>query len=191
MRRRPGAGGRAARGEQLKTFKSLLLPAVWVLGTLISTGVAYGAVQMVSGSVVESQREPRTSASPAAGAASPVTGTPPGSPSPQPTTSPSQSPVIAPPTAPPPRSPAPPPTHQPSSNTRTFALIGGTTQLACSGDSIALDWATPNTGFWVETSTENGGATIEVRFRSDSHESRLDARCSGGTVQFNVREEAS
>ncbi len=40
MRRRTGAGGRVARGEQLKGFKSLLLPAVWVLGTLVSTGVA-------------------------------------------------------------------------------------------------------------------------------------------------------
>ncbi len=191
MRRRTGAGGRAARGEQLKTFKSLLLPAVWVLGTLVSTGVAYGAVQMVSGSVVESQHEPLTSTSTAAGPASPVTSTPPVSASPHTTTSPPQSPVIVPTTAPPPRSPAPPPTQQPPFNTRTFALIGGTTQLTCSSDSIALNWATPNSGFWVETSTENGGATIEVRFRSDSHESRLDAWCSGGTVQFREREESS
>ncbi len=191
MRRRTGAGGRAARGEQLKTIKSLLLPAVWMFGTLVSTGVAYGAVQMVSGSVVESQHEPLTSTLTAAGPASPVTSTPPVSPGPPTTTNPPQSPVIVPTTAPPPRSPAPPPTQQPSSNTRTFALIGGTTQLTCSGDSIALDWATPNSGFWVETSTENGGATIEVRFRSDSHESRLDAWCSGGTVQFSEREESS
>src|SRR5712691_6080811 len=139
---------------------------------------------MVSGSVVESQREPLTSTSTGAGPASPATSTPPVRSSPRTTTSPSQSPVVVPTTAPPPRSPAPTQTQQPSSNTRTFALIGGATQLTCSGGSIALNWATPNSGFWVETSTENGGATIEVRFRSDSHESRLDVWCSGGRIQF-------
>jgi len=162
-----------------------------VLGTLVSTGVAYAAVQMVSGSVVESQREPLTSTPAGAGSASPVTSTPPVSPSPPPTATTSPTPVVVPATPSPPRSPAPLSPQQPSLDTRTFALIGGTAQLTCRGDSVSLNWATPNSGFSVETSTEDGGATIEVRFRSETHESRLDAWCSGGTLQFSEREESS
>jgi hypothetical protein len=161
-----------------------------VLGTLVSTGVAYAAVQMVSGSVVEGQHEPLTSTSAGPGPTSPLVSPAPDSPSPR-AAGPSPSPVAIMPTSPPARSTPAPPAQQASTSTRTFTLIGGTTQLTCTGDAISLDWATPNSGFWVETGTENGGATIEVRFRSDTHESRLDAWCSSGTMQFSEREESS
>jgi len=190
MRERSGAGSRASRGEQLKRLSPLVLPAVWVLGTLVSTGVAYAAVQMVSGSVVESQREPLTSTSAGAAPSSAVT-TPEVSPSAPSTPRISPSPAAPPPpTGTPTRPPSSSP-PQPASNTRTFTLIGGTTQLTCNGNAVSLDWATPASGFWVETSTENGGGTVEVRFRSDTHESRLDAWCAGGVIQFSEREESS
>jgi hypothetical protein len=168
-----------------------MLPAVWVFGTVISTGVAYAAVQTVSGSVVEGQREPLAStpfllSSPSPSSASPTVST-----TPEVTPTPSSAPLSpSPAQGPPTRSPSPP-AQQPTSSSRTFALVGGTTQLTCSGGSIVLNWATPNSGFWVETPTENGGATIEVRFRSDTHESRLDAWCASGSLQFSVREESS
>jgi hypothetical protein len=168
-----------------------MLPAVWVLGTVISTGVAYAAVQTVSGSVVEGQREPLASTPFQAASPSPAPGPPTASNTPEVTPTPgSVSPSPTPTQSQPPRSPSPPPT-QAASSSRTFALVGGTTQLTCGGGSIVLNWATPNSGFWVETSTENGGATIEVRFRSDAHESRLDAWCATGRVQFSVREQPS
>lgn len=180
---------RAARGVALKPFKSLALPAVWILGTVVSTGVAYAAVQLVSGSVVEVRPETPTSTSISGATVTPMT--PPGIlPSPQATTIPSGAPSVGPTPLPPPKS-APSAPGQQASNARTFSLVGGATQLTCSGNSIMLNWATPNSGFWVETSTENGGATLEVRFRSDTHESRLDAWCSSGTIQFNVREQSS
>src|SRR5205823_3976478 len=49
----------------------------------------------------------------------------------------------------------------------------------------------PPPAYWVETGTEDGGATIEVRFRSDAHESRLDASCSGSTVVGTIEEQSS
>lgn len=70
-------------------------------------------------------------------------------------------------------------------------MVGGTASLTCTGAQIALNWATPNSGFQVETGTSDGGTTVEVRFRSDSHESRLQASCSGGQVQGSVEEQSS
>ena len=61
--------------------------------------------------------------------------------------------------------------------------------MSCSGGQITLNWATPKNGFQVETGTSNGGAQIEVRFRSDTHESRLEAWDAGGQLQSQVREE--
>jgi hypothetical protein len=83
----------------------------------------------------------------------------------------------------------PPPTA--ASNTRTFSLVGGTANLTCTGDQISLNWATPNSGFEVDTGSSDGGAQIEVRFRSDTHESQLQAWCSAGVVQGSVQEQSS
>jgi hypothetical protein len=78
-----------------------------------------------------------------------------------------------------------------TNNTQTFALVGGTASITCSGSQITLNWATPKSGYQVETGSSNGGAQVEVRFRSDTHESRLEAWCAGGQVQSRVREESS
>ena len=167
-----------------------MLPAVWVLGTVTSTGVAYAAVQMVAGSVVDGQREPLAAAPFAASAPTPIIASPAGS-SPTATPSPATTPSPAPTQGPTPSSTPSPPAQQTGSSSRTIAVVGGTAQVTCSGGAIALNWATPNSGFWVETSTQDGGAVIEVRFRSDTHESRVEAQCAAGNVQFTVREESS
>jgi hypothetical protein len=85
--------------------------------------------------------------------------------------------------------PAPPSTVPTSS--RTFSLVGGTVSVTCRGSAISLDSVTPNPGFTVE-SEQNEEGRVEVRFRSDNHESRLEVTCqSGQVVVEELREEES
>lgn len=84
-----------------------------------------------------------------------------------------------------------PPAPAPTVSTKTFALVGGTVTFKCTGNVISLVSATPNSGFSVETETENGGQEIKVRFESDTHRSEIRASCVGGQVQANrIREES-
>ena len=88
------------------------------------------------------------------------------------------------------RAPAPP-SSAPTSSSRTFTLIGGTVAVTCTGNSITLNSATPNAGFTID-SEQNDGGRVEVRFRNDSHESRLEVTCQNGTaVVQELREEQS
>ena len=170
----------------------LLLVAIWLAGTVLATATVYEAVTMVAGQVTaqrsagpppsdQAQVSRRSSPSPSSSTAllpTPATAL---SPSPAP---PATSPL---PTAPATNNPAatPPPAA------RTFGLVGGTAEVSCRGNVASLDWATPNSGFAVETGSSDSGTQVEVRFRSDTHESRLEAWCSGGQVQGSVREEAT
>jgi len=84
---------------------------------------------------------------------------------------------------------AAPPAGAPTSS-RTFTLIGGTVSVTCTGNVISLGSATPNAGFTVETEKEDG-QQIEVTFRSDTHESKLEVGCRNGQVVVEeIREEA-
>src|SRR5947199_130622 len=103
---------------------------------------------------------------------------------------PRREPLTTPVSLPPPAAPATSnPVATPPPAARTFGLVGGTAEVSCRGNVASLDWATPNSGFAVETGSSDSGTQVEVRFRSDAHESRLEAWCSGGQVQGSVREE--
>jgi cytoskeletal protein RodZ len=85
------------------------------------------------------------------------------------------------PATPAPTAPPAPPTTQPATSTQTFALVGGTVTVTCSGNAITLNSATPNTGFTIDKQ-ENEDGQVEVRFRNDDHESRLQVACQNGAV---------
>jgi hypothetical protein len=86
--------------------------------------------------------------------------------------------------------PPAPPSSVPTSS-RTFSLVGGTVGVTCRGSVISLDSVTPNAGFTVE-SAQNEEGRVEVRFRSDNHESRLEVTCQNGQVVVQeLREEES
>jgi len=170
----------------------LLLVAIWLVGTVLATATVYEAVTVVAGQVTaqrsagpppsaQDQASRRSSSSPSSAPAPSPTSATDRSPSPAPS---STTPV---PTAPATSNPAatPPPAA------RTFGLVGGTAEVSCRGNVASLDWATPNSGFAVETGSSDSGTQVEVRFRSDTHESRLEAWCSGGQVQGSIREEAT
>jgi len=87
--------------------------------------------------------------------------------------------------------PAPAPPTGATTTSRTFSLIGGTVSVTCTGNVISLNSATPKSGFTVETERKDDRQKIEVRFRSETHESRIEVRCQNGqVVAEEIREEA-
>jgi cytoskeletal protein RodZ len=61
---------------------------------------------------------------------------------------------------------------------RTYQLSGGSVGVRFENGEAHLLWATPNPGFSVESS--GSASTVDVRFRNDSHESRLKAFWDNG-----------
>jgi len=171
------------------------LPLVWLLGTATAVVVGWSAVQAVASQVIERRPEPLS-----AQAVQKLEGTPatsqspesaPAAPHPGPTVSPSSPlPVTGPPPTPNGNAGSPPTPAQ-SRSSRIFTLQGGTASVSCLNNQITLDWATPNAGFQVEVDRHDGSSVLEVRFTSDSHESKLETWCSGGQVQFSVEEKSS
>lgn len=95
------------------------------------------------------------------------------------------------PAAPPPAASPTPAPPAPAQTSRTFVLMGGSATVACRGAAATLVSATPNPGYQAESESQDGGQTVEVRFRSSAHESRLQASCSGGSVQGQTEERSS
>jgi hypothetical protein len=60
----------------------------------------------------------------------------------------------------------------------TYQLVGGTVGVRFENGGAHLLWATPNSGFTAQN--RSGASAVDVRFRSDNHESRLRAFWDGG-----------
>lgn len=67
----------------------------------------------------------------------------------------------------------------PSSTTRTYTLVGGSASVRFEPGKVTVLWATPNSGYEVDVETY-APDRVEVRFRSESHESELTAWWDGG-----------
>jgi hypothetical protein len=175
-------------------LRRFLLAATWVAGTLLATAIVYTAVGAVANQVAPQRSEPISEAvvRQALGASTPPATSAAPTEAPTPSASASAAPQSPTPTGGGRLPASPPPASGTSATTRTFALIGGTASFSCSNGQISLNWATPASGFQVDDiSSSDGGAQIEVRFRSDSHESRVEAWCSGGQVEGTVEEQSS
>lgn len=187
------------RGRSPASLRRVLLFATWLAGTLLATAVVYEAVHMVAGQVTELQADGVSQGGVEHGIAQ--TGAPPSTPpqaapgappnSPGSVSGPSPPGQATPAVTEPPSTPTKPSQQAPANDTRTFSLVGGTANVTCSGSQITLNWATPNGGYEVVIGSSSGGGLVEVRFRSDTHESRLEAWCAGGQVQSSIREESS
>jgi hypothetical protein len=64
---------------------------------------------------------------------------------------------------------------------RTYRLVGGSVGVRFANGEAHLLWATPNSGFSVDSS--GSSSNVDVRFESDNHESRLKAFWDGGPQQ--------
>lgn len=71
------------------------------------------------------------------------------------------------------------PSPAPSSTTRTYTLVGGSASVRFEPGKVTVLWATPNSGYEVDVETY-APDRVEVRFRSQTHESELTAWWDGG-----------
>jgi hypothetical protein len=184
------------------------LPALWIVGTLLAVVIAWSGVKGVLAEVsdagqplidgqaiaaaLRSSSPAPASESPAGESAAPATPSPSLSPDP-----PTSAPAGTPSTTAPARATAVPATAPPAATaspgggatamSRVFDLVGGSTSVGCSSTSIRLLWASPRNGFSVDVEPE-GSSFLEVRFRSETHESKVEASCASGSLSASVRE---
>lgn len=72
---------------------------------------------------------------------------------------------------------------------KSFQLIGGWVQLRVSGDNVYLAAHVPETGFTVDVE-HDGPETVEIEFKSESHDSKLHARVKDGELDVDKDEES-
>lgn len=75
----------------------------------------------------------------------------------------------------------------PQTATEAYDLIGGIVTVRYSGTSTDLVQASPESGFVAEVN-DQGPGKVDVRFRSDDHESRLVTRLRNGAPDPDVEE---
>jgi hypothetical protein len=170
-----------------------MLVGAWVVATAVATLVAWAAVRQVTDEVSPQAAFPLPNdvaladASPTPSAAParqrPKRTRPRREPPASATTAPgepTQRPADPPPaTQPPDAEPEPEPQPDPEARTQVHKLTGGIVTVRYSGQNTNLVSATPNSGFVVEIN-DSGPDKVDVRFRSDHHESRLVTRMHDG-----------
>jgi hypothetical protein len=158
----------------------------WLAVTAVAVGVAVAAVGLVSDSMTDDRPRALSAAAVSAAlaetsptstetGATPETATPnvpattgpagtgPTTPIPTVTTAPGASPGSVPAAA----------------EERNYTLIGGQARIRFEPSGVTVVSASPNPGFTMEQKLHDGGE-VEVRFRSDGHESRLRASWNNG-----------
>lgn len=182
--------------------RPFLLGLLWTSVTLALTVTTWLAVSLVAEQVGGSTTQVLSADAVVSAAASPQPSTEP-APGRSPTKSPSHSPR-----------PSSSPTHHPSSSahasssahpthsssakptathsgggsttqSRTFAVSGGTVAASCTGNAVSLRSAQPADGWRVEVK-DRGPEHIEVSFRSGEQETEVKVVCSGGVPVVEV-----
>ena len=140
-----------------------MLFGAWALVTLSATLVAWAAVRQVTDEVSPAQTLPFPSAVVLAEATT----------APDPVAEQSATPAPG----------APAATETPAAGaqavTEAYNLTGGVVTVRYRAGATTLVSATPNSGFGVEVN-DGGPEKVDVRFRSDRHESRLVTRWRDG-----------
>jgi hypothetical protein len=71
---------------------------------------------------------------------------------------------------------------------KTYDLIGGTVILSLGGDEVHLVSATPRPGFTADYE-HTGPVEVEIKFESNDHKSKLEAKYEDGELKVDVEEE--
>ncbi|MDO8363734.1 MAG: hypothetical protein Q7V88_12615 [Actinomycetota bacterium] len=104
-----------------------------------------------------------------------------------PSSTPGTTPVTQPTTAP--TQPTTPATN-PVSETKTFSGVGGSLTVKLQNGSLSIiGGPTPAAGFTVRIDS-SGGSRVEVRFQSDSHETRIRVEIANGAISLVKLEES-
>lgn len=92
--------------------------------------------------------------------------------------------------APAPAAPAPAAPAAPAAAPAAFQWTGaaGTVTVQCTGDTIALQAATPANGYAVEVD-EHGPEEVKVEFESEDVDAEVEAICTGGVGRFHAEED--
>jgi hypothetical protein len=188
--------------ELTRRQRTAALVAAWLAGTVLVVALGIQAVAVVSDSVTEARPAPLSAAAvrralteesgQTPSTTAPATGTT------QASTATTRSPTTAttrPPTG---GGPGATTTTRPTGSTgptattattpvtgstsaaedRTYDLVGGSVGVRFENGTARLLWATPTAGFRAER--HGGGDEVDIRFRSDTHESRLRAYWDNG-----------
>lgn len=94
----------------------------------------------------------------------------------------------APATAVVPPSPAPAPSSDGAAVTQTYDLVGGSVTVRFAGSATELEAHTVSPGFTAEVRAD-GPERVEVRWRSEDHESRITVDQEGGAPRVRPEEE--
>jgi cytoskeletal protein RodZ len=156
-----------------------LLTVAWLVAGVLAVALATAAVSRVGNEVTGSRPSPLSAgevqqeltAASTTTTTSSTTTAPPVSP---PTTGGSTTTTLA--------APATTASVAAPTETRTYALVGGTATLRFSPQGVTVVTATPNPGFSVDVEPEHGNG-VKVEFESDAHESRVDGWWDGGPVE--------
>lgn len=94
------------------------------------------------------------------------------------------------PSAPAPAPAAPAPAPAPAAAPAAFQWTGaaGTVTVQCTGDTIALQAATPANGYAAEVD-EHGPEEVKVEFESEDVDAEVEAICTGGVGRFHAEED--
>lgn len=66
-------------------------------------------------------------------------------------------------------------------------MVGGWVRIVVGDGTVVLDAAAPAVGFTMEV-IDDGPSEVEVRFRSDEHESRFEADWEAGELRVDIEE---
>lgn len=192
-----------------------LLALTWVAGTALAVALAWGAVGFVSSEVTNRRAAPISNDEVAAALASPSqasTTTSAVAPFPGPTTVPvgagaatSTSPAptgtvratlpsgstkttTTAPAAAPSTTPASAPTTLAPATTTVIPSTGGQVAVRYEAGRVELLWAQPQAGFQADVD-DDGPGQVDVRFETDTHESRVRAFFRDGAPAQEVREQ--
>lgn len=175
--------------ERVRSLRRAAGPAAWLLSTAVATAVAWGAVTAAGargeepGAVLsEGQVAAALAAERDALAAAPTR-----SPTAAPTTSP---------TAAPSAEATPEPTTGRTTDpavpvVRTWSLEGGVVSASCTGDVVALEYATPASGWRVDAKERGPGSRVLVGLERDGVERYVQAVCVAGTPEYTLVDDDS
>jgi hypothetical protein len=176
----------AVHGIMRRVRRRTAMVALWALGTMFAAFVAWRGVAVVGDAVTGDRPDAlsgddvatalaaasastASTASTGESTSAPSTGAPSGT-----------SATTARPRTPTTNLPATaPPTTAPSGSIRNYNLVGGTATIRFTPTSVTVVLTRPRDGFSVRVEQQSP-TSVEVRFESDDHESRLEAFWSGG-----------
>jgi hypothetical protein len=79
----------------------------------------------------------------------------------------------------------PPTTTTPAGNTYTYSPTGGTVAVRCSGNVVSLVYATPSTGWRIQTES-TGPSVLQVQFLKSESQTQVHVVCQNGVAQAEI-----